>query len=127
MKGKKVLIVLAAICVLPLLASWALVRIFVYVLRGVFPHGSFLRNFERFATFAIWGGMVLEMTGLSDEVIEWLEQVSFNVGKQRLDLWMILHGLVTIFVTVLGALWLAGLAERAALETEIEAFTARFA
>ena len=50
-----------------LLASWVLVRIFVYVLRGVFPHGSFLRNFERFAAFVIWGGMIIEMTGLSDE------------------------------------------------------------
>ena len=95
-----------------LLASWALVRIFVYVLRGVFPHGSFLRNFERFATFAIWGGMVLEMTGLSDEVIEWLEQVSFNVGKQRLDLWTLLHGSVTVCVTLLAALWVGSVIER---------------
>lgn len=95
-----------------LLASWVLVRIFVYVLRGVFPHGSFLRNFERFAAFVIWGGMIIEMTGLSDDVIEGLEQVSFSVGRQRLDLWTLLHGSVTVCVTLLAALWVGSVIER---------------
>jgi len=95
-----------------LLASWVLVRVLVYVLRSVFPHGGFLKSFERLMTLAIWGGMVLEMTGLSDEVIDWLEQVRFSVGKQKLDLWMFLHGSVTVCVTLLVALWGASLIER---------------
>jgi small-conductance mechanosensitive channel len=95
-----------------LLASWVLVRVFVYALRGVFPHGGFLTNFERFTSFTIWGGMILRMTGWSDPLIEGLERISFNVGRQKLDLWMLLQGSVTVCVTLLAALWVASLIER---------------
>jgi small-conductance mechanosensitive channel len=95
-----------------LLVSWVLVRIFVYTLRGVFPYGNFLRSFERFTSFAIWIGMVLEMTGLADPIIAGLEQVSFKVGRQEFDLWMLLQGGVTVCITLLAALWVASLIER---------------
>ncbi|GHU03170.1 mechanosensitive ion channel protein [Betaproteobacteria bacterium] len=95
-----------------LLVSWVLVRIFVYTLRGVFPYGNFLKSFERFTSFAIWIGMVLEMTGLADPIIAGLEQVSFKVGKQEFDLWMLLQGAVTVCITLLAALWIATLLER---------------
>ena len=95
----------------PLLLSWALVRVLVYVLRCVFPLGGFLNSFERLITSAIWIGVVLQITGLSDPVIEMLEMVSFGVGKQTLNLWMLLHGVVTVGVTLLIALWVASLIE----------------
>lgn len=95
-----------------LLLSWGLVRVLVYVLRSVFPYGGFLKGFERLMTVVIWGAMVLEMTGLSEAVIESLEQIRFSVGKQKLDLWMIVHGSVTVLATLLIALWGASLIER---------------
>lgn len=101
-----------------LLLSWAMVRVLVYVLRSIFPYGGFLKSFERLTTFAIWGGMVLEMTGLSETVIEWLEQIKFGVGKQKLDLWMVLHGSVTVLATLLIALWGASLIERRLLAAQ---------
>lgn len=95
-----------------LLASWVLVRTAVYILRGVFPHGSFLKSFERVISLVIWGGMLAEMTGLSDDVIEWLQRFSFGVGHHKFDLWMLLRGSVTVCVTLLVALWIASLVER---------------
>jgi len=97
--------------VVPLLVAWLLARVVVYVLRCVFSDGGFLSAFERFITTAVWVGMVLDMTGLSDPVVESLEQVTFVVGKQRLDLWIVLHGAVTVAVTLLLALWVASLVE----------------
>ena len=102
----------------PLLVSWALVRILVYVLRRVFSHSGFLSIFERWITFAIWGGLVLYITDLADPVIEIFEQVRFNVGKQTLDLWMLMHGTVTVCVTLLIALWVASLIEHRLLAAE---------
>lgn len=97
--------------VVPLLVAWLLARVIVYVLRCVFSDGGFLSAFERFITTAVWVGMVLDMTGLSDPLVESLEQVTFVVGKQRLDLWIVLHGAVTVAVTLLLALWIASLVE----------------
>jgi small-conductance mechanosensitive channel len=95
----------------PLLLSWALIRVLVYVLRCVFSRGGFLTTFERLITFTIWGVVVLDITGLSDPVIELLEQVEFTVGKQKYDLWMLLHGSVTVCITFLIALWIASVVE----------------
>ncbi len=96
---------------IPLLVSWGLVRGLVYVLRCVFSNGGFLTSFERLITAAIWIGVVLNITGLDDPLIEMFEQVSFSVGKQTLNLWQLMHGAVTVGVTLLLALWVASLIE----------------
>jgi small-conductance mechanosensitive channel len=95
----------------PLLVSWALIRILVYVLRCVFSNGGFLTSFERLITSAIWGGVVLNITDLDEYVIGIFEQVSFKIGRQTVNLWMLMHGAVTVCLTLLLALWIASLIE----------------
>ena len=102
----------------PLLVSLALARMFAYVLRRVLPQGLFLTSFERVVTIVIWFGVILHLTGLADPVIEALEQVSIPVGKQKLDLWMLVHGTVTVGVTLLVALWIASLIESRLMAAE---------
>ncbi|WP_294264367.1 mechanosensitive ion channel domain-containing protein [Propionivibrio sp.] len=102
----------------PLLVTWALVRILVYLLRCVFSEGGFLKTFERVITSAIWGWMVLGITGLDDPLIELFEQVSFSFGKQTINLWMLMHGAVTVGITLLIALWVASLIESRLMAAE---------
>lgn len=96
----------------PLLLSLALVRATIFVLRRAFVPSGWLALSERFVAFAIWLSLVLYITDLDAPLIEALEEISFHIGKQRLDLWMLLHGMVTVGGTVLVALWLADLVER---------------
>ena len=103
---------------IPLLVSWVLVRVLVYVLRCVFSSGGFLTSFERLITSAIWVGVVLNISGLDDPLIELFEQVSFSIGKQTLNLWMLVHGAVTVGVTLLLALWVASLVENRLMAAE---------
>ncbi|MFZ2853399.1 MAG: mechanosensitive ion channel domain-containing protein [Rhodocyclaceae bacterium] len=102
----------------PLLLSLALVRATLYVLRRAFSPSGWLATSERFVAISIWLCLALYITGFSDPLIDLLEQVSFRVGKQKLDLWMLLNGVVTVFSTLLIALWLAGLAESRLLASE---------
>jgi len=95
----------------PLLLSLALVRATLYVLRRAFSPSGWLATSERFIAISIWLCLALYITGFSEPLIEALEQISFHVGKQKLDLWMLLNGIVTVFATVLVALWGAGLIE----------------
>ena len=95
----------------PLLVAWALASVLIYVLRYVFPQGGFLINTERVIKSSIWGWVALEITGFSGPVIELLETVSFGVGSQSINLWMLMHGAVTVCVTLLLALWVASLIE----------------
>lgn len=96
---------------LPLLGSMALVRIVVFVLRQAFPTAAWLTTWERIIVALVWGWLALYITDLAPYVIETLEQVKFSIGKQHFDLWMIIHGMVTVFLTVVFALWVAGVLE----------------
>jgi small-conductance mechanosensitive channel len=96
---------------LPLLGSLALVRSVVFVLRQAFPRATWLTAWERIIATLVWGWLALYITDLAPHVIDALEQVDFVFGKQHINLWMILHGLVTVVLTVIAALWVAGIVE----------------
>lgn len=96
---------------IPLLGSLALVRAVVLVLRQAFPKTTWLTAWERIIATAVWGWLALYITDLLPHVIDALEQVSFPLGKQTVNLWMIVHGLFTVFLTVVVALWIAGIIE----------------
>lgn len=96
---------------MPLFASMALVRMVIYVLRQVFSQATWLVTWERIIAGLIWFWLALYIADLAPLVIESLEEISFSLGKQKLDLWMILHGAFTVILTVVVALWVAGLIE----------------
>ncbi|QKS28848.1 mechanosensitive ion channel family protein [Accumulibacter sp.] len=102
----------------PLLLSMALVRAAVYVLRHAFPPSGWVATSERLIATVVWLGFALHLTGLADPLIELLQQVSFPAGRQRLDLWTLLSGLVTVVLTVLLALWLSREIESRLLASE---------
>jgi small-conductance mechanosensitive channel len=96
---------------MPLLGSLALVRSVVFVLRQAFPAATWLTAWERIIATAVWGWVALYLTDLLPHVIDALEEVDFALGRQRVNLWMIAHGLFTVFLTVVVALWIAGIIE----------------
>lgn len=102
----------------PLLLSLALVRAVVFSLRYAFPAARWLKAWERYVAATIWLCLVLYITGLADPVIAGLESVKFTIGKQRLDLWMVIHGVVTALSTLLVALWFAGWIEHRLMGSE---------
>lgn len=103
---------------MPLLGSMVLVRSVVFVLRQAFPKAGWLTSWERIIATLVWSWLALYITDLAPYFVETLEQVDFTIGKQRLDLWMILHGMVVVFLTVVIALWLASLLERRVMGVE---------
>lgn len=103
---------------MPLLGSMALVRGVVFVLRQAFPKATWLTAWERIIAALVWSWLALNITDLAPYVVDALQQVDFAIGKQRVDLWMILHGAVTVFLTVVAALWVAGLLEARLMRVE---------
>ncbi|MCG2578986.1 mechanosensitive ion channel [Dechloromonas sp. XY25] len=96
---------------MPLLGSLALVRGVVFVLRQAFPRATWLTAWERIIAVTVWGWLALYITDLAPFVIDAMESVQFHVGKQQVDLWTVLRGIATIFLTVVFALWIAGVIE----------------
>lgn len=96
----------------PLLGSFAAIRAMMFALRSGFPRALWLASFERLLALVAWSVVALHITGLLPEIAESLDAIRFTVGKQKLSLWLILQGTVTVLATLLAALWLGGLAEQ---------------
>ena len=103
---------------IPLLGSMALVRAVVFVLRQAFPKATWLTTWERIIASLVWGWLALYITDLTPHVVEALEGVVFPLGAQRINLWMILQGIITVFLTVVVALWVAGVIEARLMRME---------
>lgn len=103
----------------PLLTSLVVIRAVIFVLRQTFSATvPWLVPFERGFAFLVWVVVALHILGLGQAVIELLESVSFTFGRTRLDLWLILQGLVSVLATLLVALWLGNLVEARLMATQ---------
>lgn len=95
----------------PLLLSLAVVRAVHHMLQRSFPRAGWLASIGKALSILIWGWLALYLTGAAAELIKVLESVSFHLGKQEINLWMILNGIVVVMLTLLASLWAASLVE----------------
>jgi len=95
-----------------LLFALALVRIVVYLLRQAFNPSGLMRQWERAIVWTVWIGLALHISGLLPDLTEFLEQIGFQFGRQRISLLNILQAALSVGATLLLALWGARLIER---------------
>ncbi|MDR2837290.1 MAG: mechanosensitive ion channel [Azonexus sp.] len=95
----------------PLFTSLALVRVIIFVLYSSFPKARWLAPWGRIISTVIWFWLALYITDLAPFVIDALASVQFSLGHQQMNLWMVLHGALTVLLTIIAALWVAGLIE----------------
>lgn len=100
---------------LPLIGSFALVRLAFYVLRRAFARGGKVGNlvllFEKVFATLIWGGVALYITGLWPEVLSYLEHIVVPVGRNKVSLLDIVQAAASVLVTLMIALWAGTLLE----------------
>ena len=95
----------------PLLTALAIVRVVVYALRRVFSSGGWLRESERLISWVVWLGFAIYITGLAPDVIGFLDDVGFRIGKDRVSVLLVLQAALVVSVTLLSALWLGSAVE----------------
>ncbi|MBL8513756.1 MAG: mechanosensitive ion channel [Betaproteobacteria bacterium] len=88
----------------PLIATFAAIRLAIYLLRHALPPSAALKASERLIFYAVWGAVALYLTGVLPEVKAALEDVSFTANKQKITLFMILQALFWAVVTIFAAL-----------------------
>jgi small-conductance mechanosensitive channel len=98
--------------------AMAVVRIIVYLLRYLFSPGGWLKVLESIIAWIIWGLLALHLTGLLPEIIQALEGMRFNIGKNPVNLLLVLQALLTVIVTIFIALWLSRLLENKLMRAE---------
>ncbi len=91
----------------PLLLSFLAIQSCFFILRRILQPTRALHAVERLVSWLIWGVFALHLTGYLDAVINALDSVGFNIGKQHLSLYTVLTGLLSLVATLMLALWLA--------------------
>lgn len=94
-----------------LMMAMAIIRTTVYVLRYVFAPSLWLQSFEKMIAWGVWVMVALHISGLLDQLLTAMEEVTFSVGKQQLNLLLLLQGLMTVVVTMLLTLWVSRMIE----------------
>lgn len=87
------------------------IRLFTAVMRQALPQSKFERHSEHFIATVLWLGFVSWAIGFDDVMLDWLQSVSFSVGKSRLDLLTILNAMLWVSIIVVVALWVSRVLE----------------
>ncbi|MGE5093533.1 MAG: mechanosensitive ion channel domain-containing protein [Betaproteobacteria bacterium] len=96
-----------------LLFAWLAIRLAVYILGHVLPHGAFLQRVIRIFAIIAWIVVALHIMGLLDELIDAMDVVGITVGKnkQRVTPLLALQALGALALTITLALWLSRITE----------------
>jgi small-conductance mechanosensitive channel len=101
---------------IPLVVALALIRLFVYAMRGVFGSASWLKTSERAIAFTIWGLLILRYLDVLPQIGEELEAIEIPFGKHGISLFAIGQAALLIVLTVTVSLWLSSLVEQRLLK-----------
>lgn len=101
-----------------LLLAMAAVRLVVYAMRYIIAPGGVLKTIEHTLSTLIWLVLALHLSGILPEMLETLESITFKIGKNPVNLLLLLQGLLTILITVFVAMWLSRVAENKLMVVE---------
>ncbi len=105
---------------IPLVASFALIRLAFYILRRIFARGgqagTLLLLFEKIFAIVVWVGVALYITGLWPVLLDLMEEIVFPMGRYKISLLAITQAVCSVGVTLVLALWLGALLEERVMQ-----------
>lgn len=101
-----------------LLLAMAAIRLFVYALRYIFPAGGWLKTLESLISWGVWLLLALHLSGYLSHIFQTLEEMTFKIGKNPVNLLVVLQALLTVILTLFVALWLSRLLENKLMRTD---------
>ena len=101
-----------------LFLAMAVIRLIVYLLRYLFSPGGWLKTLESIIGWSVWGVLALHLTGVLPQITQGLADMRFNIGKNPVNLLLVLQALLTVLVTIFIALWLSRLLENKLMRTD---------
>jgi small-conductance mechanosensitive channel len=96
---------------LPVIASLAVIRVGVRVLRVAFPNSKVVRVIERSLSWFIWIVLVLWASGLLPSLLAEMDALKWTLGGAPVSLRALIEGALSAGVVLLVALWLSAAIE----------------
>ncbi|MGX5914380.1 mechanosensitive ion channel family protein [Aliidiomarina sp. Khilg15.8] len=103
---------------LPLVMSFALVRLLIYMLRKGMHGGTLLRASESTIALLVWSLVGLHLLGWLPSAVALLDSAALTIGSARISLLFAIKLVILIVIGLTVANWLASLIERKLDRTE---------
>ena len=103
---------------IPLIASFVIIRLAVYLLRHVIPASPLLKASERILAYGVWVIVALYLSGILPEISGALDEIGFTVGQRKITLLLILHAVFWSACTVIVALAVSRIIEKRLIAAE---------
>ncbi|PPC97904.1 MAG: mechanosensitive ion channel protein MscS [Methylotenera sp.] len=100
-----------------LLVAMAIIRLVVYAVRYIIAPGGLLKTLENSISAFIWVMLALYLGGLLPQLVKTLQDIQFNIGKNPVNLYLVLQGLLIIILTIFIALWISRMIENKMMRT----------
>lgn len=101
--------------VMPLAIAQTAMRFGFYVLRGIFVKdasvGALLHLFEKVIALLVWVCVLLYITGLWPDFVEYLDGTDLPLGRHKVSLLTVMQAVASVLVTLIIALWVGSLIE----------------
>ena len=101
-----------------LLLALVAIRLIVFAIRYIFSPGGWLKTLESAISWSIWALLALHLSGYLPRIGQALESVQFNIGRNHVNLLLVLQGVLTVVLTLFVALWLSRLLENKLMRAE---------
>ena len=105
---------------IPLVASFALIRLAFYILRRIFARGgeagALLLLFEKIFAILVWVGVALYITGVWPVLLDLMDDIVFPMGRYKITLLAITQAVCSVVVTLVLAMWLGALLEERVMQ-----------
>jgi small-conductance mechanosensitive channel len=103
---------------LPAVVALALIRLFVYALRGVFPRASWLATSERAVSFTVWGLLLLYFLGILHDIALDLDALVIPIAKSHVSVLDIGKAVLVVLLTLAVTLWISSFIENRLMQAE---------
>jgi small-conductance mechanosensitive channel len=95
----------------PVLASLAVIRTAVRVLRVAFPASQAVRVLERTLSWFVWGVLVLWLTGALPVVLREMDDIHWKIGGVEVSVRSLVEGALSAVAVLVAALWVSAAIE----------------
>lgn len=103
---------------IPLIVSYVIIRLALYLLRHLIPPSPLLKASERFIGYGVWAIVALYLTGVLPDIADALNDIKFVAGKQTITMLVVIQALFWSVFTVFVALAISRIIEKRLMETE---------
>lgn len=102
----------------PLLVAITITRVVIYMLHLIFTRDAAVSTTTRAISWVVWVSFAIYISGFAPDLIEFLDDIGFNVGKQHISLLIVLQALLSIVVALLVSLWLSRVLEGQVMDAQ---------